>query len=177
LDISEKFCPICKNKNPRIAIICIHCGAFLDEDPTSSMATVKTEDGQLTPAKESVSSYIDVSLIPDDGICIYVVSAQKPYYLGIDKEITIGRRMEDVPEAFLDLSDVGGYALGVSRLHAVIRRTEAGYELVDLASTNGTWLNNDKLVPDKPYPLINESQIRLGRMQIYVIYRSLHKDS
>ena len=177
MDIIEKFCPVCKNKNPRVAIICMHCGALLDEDPTSSMSTIKTDDGQVSPPAESVSSFIDTSLIPKDGICIYVVSAQKPYYLGMDKNLIIGRSLEEVPEAFLDLSVVGGYALGVSRKHAMIRRAESGFELVDLASTNGTWLNKDKIIPDKPYPFVSDSQIRLGRMQIFVIYHYLHKNN
>jgi pSer/pThr/pTyr-binding forkhead associated (FHA) protein len=71
----------------------------------------------------------------------------------------------------LDLSALGGYHLGLSRLHAIIRRAEHGYEIMDLGSSNGTWLNDERLIPHKPYPLTNASQIRLARMRLFVVFR------
>jgi len=53
----------------------------------------------------------------------------------------------------------------------MIRRTEHGYEVIDLSSRNGTWLNDDQLVPDKPYPLASGSQLRLAKMRLFVLYR------
>jgi ABC transport system ATP-binding/permease protein len=50
----------------------------------------------------------------------------------------------------------------VSSRHAEILKTEAGFVIRDLNSTNGTLLNNQPLSPDHLYPLGNESIIRLG---------------
>jgi pSer/pThr/pTyr-binding forkhead associated (FHA) protein len=55
----------------------------------------------------------------------------------------------------------------------VIRRDGDGYEVLDLGSVNGTWLNEKRLVPHKAYPLSSGSYLRLGRMRIFVLYRPL----
>jgi pSer/pThr/pTyr-binding forkhead associated (FHA) protein len=75
----------------------------------------------------------------------------------------------------LDLAPVGGYSRGVSRRHVFIKRTEQGYEVIDLGSVNGTWLNGQRLVPHKSYPLASRSHLRLGSMRLFVIYRPLEE--
>jgi pSer/pThr/pTyr-binding forkhead associated (FHA) protein len=62
--------------------------------------------------------------------------------------------------------------MSLSRRHALIRRIESGFEVIDLSSTNGTWLNNKRLTPNKPYPFENGAQMRFGLLQILVIYHS-----
>ena len=57
----------------------------------------------------------------------------------------------------------------------MIRRTDEGYVLIDLASTNGSWLNDDRLAPNKPYPLPSGSQLRFGRMRLLILYNPLKK--
>jgi pSer/pThr/pTyr-binding forkhead associated (FHA) protein len=44
---------------------------------------------------------------------------------------------------------------------------------MDLSSTNGTWLNDERLIPHKPYPLTSGSQLRLGRMRFVILFRTL----
>jgi pSer/pThr/pTyr-binding forkhead associated (FHA) protein len=52
---------------------------------------------------------------------------------------------------------------------------DAGYEIVDLNSTNGTWVNGERLTPNQTYALSSGSQLRLGRMRFFVLYRSTVK--
>ena len=52
---------------------------------------------------------------------------------------------------------------GVSRRHAEIRRTEQGFELVDLGSTNGTFVNGERV---SVVPLADGSLIAMGRSRI-----------
>jgi pSer/pThr/pTyr-binding forkhead associated (FHA) protein len=61
--------------------------------------------------------------------------------------------------------------MGLSRRHALIRQTVSGYEIIDLASTNGTWLNDERLVPYTPYPLQSGSQLRLSRIRLFIFHR------
>jgi pSer/pThr/pTyr-binding forkhead associated (FHA) protein len=105
----------------------------------------------------------------------YVVGTANPVFLSTDREFIIGRKMEETREAFLDLSNMGGYLLGLSRRHARVRRVDAGYEIIDLGSTNGTWVNGERLTPNQVYPLASGSQLRLGRMRFFVLYRSTVK--
>jgi pSer/pThr/pTyr-binding forkhead associated (FHA) protein len=82
----------------------------------------------------------------------------------------IGRRDDErgiVPE--LDLSNEGGLEGGVSRAHAVIHVTPAGYTIEDLQSTNETLLNFSRLLPRQQYPVKDGDQLRLGTLTMLVI--------
>jgi len=123
-----------------------------------------------------LDSPIDDSLIPDDGIAIYAAGSSEPVYVQIDRELIFGRKGDEPSEdALLDLSELGGYHAGISRRHAMIRKRENGYEIIDLASTNGSWLNDERLVPNKPAPLASGSQLLFGRLRILVIHHCSKK--
>jgi NHLM bacteriocin system ABC transporter ATP-binding protein len=51
----------------------------------------------------------------------------------------------------------------VSRHHAEIRRTAAGWELVDIGSSNGTWVGDDRVTAS---PLADGQEFRLGRVRL-----------
>jgi pSer/pThr/pTyr-binding forkhead associated (FHA) protein len=62
--------------------------------------------------------------------------------------------------------------MGLSRRHAMVVRADNGYALVDLGSTNGTWLNDVRLMPNRLYPLRNGDQVRLGRLALSIYFYS-----
>jgi hypothetical protein len=170
LNPSGKFCPICKNKNPHTATVCRFCGAVFDENLTNLVATTKNTGGLPALPAENLGSFVNAALIPEGGIGIYAAGALVPYYLNMDKELVIGRKTETTSESVLDLTDLDAFNMGISRRHAIIRRTESGFEIMDLSSTNGTWLNNERLTPNKPYPFASGSQLRVGRLRLFILY-------
>jgi hypothetical protein len=172
MNASGKLCPICKNENEDTALVCRHCGARLEENPTRLVAIPENSDIKI-------ESFINVELIPEEGVGIHVAGEIKPLYVPISKEVIIGRTMEatSTSETFLDLSDLNAGSMGVSRQHAMIRRTASGYEVIDLSSRNGTWLNAERLVPNKPYPFVSGSQLRIGQMRLLIAYHPVLKDT
>jgi hypothetical protein len=46
--------------------------------------------------------------------------------------------------------------------HAEVRPSEQGYSIIDLGSTNGTFVNNQRLDRNVPRPLANGDRIRIG---------------
>ena len=179
MDINEKFCPSCKNKNERTAVICMYCGALLDSHRSSSVLTTKNAKALKVATAKLASLPIDDALMPEDGIAIYAEGMSKPAYLHFERELVLGRKGMDVDGtpngSMLNLSELGGYQMGISRRHAMIRRTERGYEIIDLASTNGSWLNDERLVPNKSYPLSSGSQLQFGRMSLLILYHAFSK--
>lgn len=165
--VLEKICPVCHNLNEDTALICSSCNALLDSTPTD-LVTI-TED--IKPVGDK-SAFINTALIPDDGLGIHVAGTLMPYYLSIDKELIIGRQPGTPLEPVLDLSALNAFDLGVSRRHVMIRRTDIGFEVLDLASRNGTWLNTKQLIPHQPYLLPSGSQLRLGKMQLFIVHRA-----
>jgi len=41
---------------------------------------------------------------------------------------------------------------------------------MDLESSNGSWLENQRLIPKQPYPLESGDRIRIGRLNMLVFY-------
>lgn len=60
----------------------------------------------------------------------------------------------------------------ISRLHAEFRMTGDGLAIRDLGSSNGTFLNGERLIPFTDYPLQNQDQIRLAHIQCTYRYGS-----
>jgi hypothetical protein len=162
---SENICPACKHENDDSALVCSRCGAVLEDNPTRLVAIPNSIVLNSTQAAD----FIEAALIPEDGIGVYVDGAPRPYYVSIYRELIIGRA-DAALEAVLDLPGVDTYNLGLSRRHAVVRRTKFGFEVIDLASRNGTWLNGEQLIPNKPYSFPSGSQLRFGRMLLTIVY-------
>jgi pSer/pThr/pTyr-binding forkhead associated (FHA) protein len=91
--------------------------------------------------------------------------------IGVDvrKMVVIGRgdpAQEDQPD--LDLTPHRAYAHGVSRRHAILMPTKQGLMLIDLDSTNGTWLNGINLKPGQRYRIRTGDTIEFGTLQLDV---------
>ncbi|MEP7136831.1 MAG: FHA domain-containing protein [Chloroflexota bacterium] len=179
LDELGKFCPVCKNKNVRTALVCSYCGASLDEIPTNAVATTQKTGEQAKAPGESVVPFVDVALIPEGGVGMYIAGTFLPQYYSMDNDLIIGRKPEVTTETFLELPEADAFNLGLSRRHAMLRRAKPGFEVIDLSSTNGTWLNSERLVPNKPYSFASGAQLRFGHMRLFVIFhtdlKGLHK--
>jgi len=174
LEISDKFCPVCKNKNDRLALVCVHCGAALEEGfPGPTVTAMSTEAPPTERPGFDASITVEDELIPANGIAVYVAGIDKRVSVSIENELVLGRKVQGSNEPMLDLSELGGFQMGISRRHAKIRRAGNGYEIIDLASTNGTWVNNERLTPEKSYPLANGAQVQLGRMRLYLFHRTV----
>lgn len=173
MDIFEKFCPICKQKNELEATVCTRCGTSLEIEPIDELGITRTTEVQPRVIERMGELLIDETLIPIGRIALYLAGTSEPVFLSPEKEFVIGRKVEDdeTTQAFLDLAKSGGYQMGLSKQHAMIRRTDHGYEVIDLSSRNGTWLNEEQLMPGRPYPLASGSQLRLARMRLFVLYR------
>jgi serine/threonine protein kinase len=85
--------------------------------------------------------------------------------LPLRAEITIGRadpQGGEVPD--VDLEPHGGRMAGVSRRHARLLYSSAGWVLEDLHSTNGTFVNGEPVLPGQPVALKSGDQVRFGQL-------------
>ncbi|NLF79259.1 MAG: GAF domain-containing protein [Chloroflexi bacterium] len=86
--------------------------------------------------------------------------------LEINDELTMGRG-EETP-GFVSLDDFDADELGVSRAHLALRPTESQLFVVDLGSTNGTWLNRRSIGVNTPFHLSNGDLLTLGKLEFLV---------
>src|SRR6516225_2596065 len=61
----------------------------------------------------------------------------------------------------------------VSSHHAQIRSQREGYDIVDLGSSNGTFVNEQQLVPNMPRLLHTGDQVRIGDMKFVYEVRAM----
>ena len=173
MNVSVQVCPVCQYKNELEAVVCGQCGETLPDPFMDPGAKTKTTDmPAVSPETLRVWS-VDEKTIPENGIAFYIKGAREPAFVDARSEFVLGRKVGTTSEGLLDLAPFGGYHLGLSRRHAVIRRIEQGYEVLDLGSVNGTWLNHERLVPHKSYTLASGSHLRIGNMQLFVAYRPI----
>jgi hypothetical protein len=66
----------------------------------------------------------------------------------------------------LDYTAYGAMRHGVSRRHALLKPGVRNLFLVDQGSTNGTWVNGQRLAPGREYPLADGDRIELGALSM-----------
>jgi pSer/pThr/pTyr-binding forkhead associated (FHA) protein len=128
------------------------------------------EIGDSSSQQPPVQHTKHIGLLGADSIVLYLNDASDPFFFPLTQEITLGRQAPDASiQTFVDLTLFGAHEKGVSRLHAVIRRTPGGnVEVEDLASANGTWLNGLRMAPHLPRPLKSGDRLTLGQFIVYI---------
>lgn len=162
-----EICPSCKLRNKPGAILCIFCGVPLKAPQQDTRATDRLDEDDMIPARPG--KYTD-SLVPEMGLGIYLENTA-PVTVLRDAEAILGRRASGTGGLIIDLVPFGAIQMGVSRRHAVIHRGEDGYYITDLNSTNGTRINGRRLSSNKPFRLSSGDVIRLGRLNLLVLYK------
>jgi len=148
--VTKSFpCHVCGNRLLAGDRFCEKCG----HDVTAPSAVVRWQATVTAdPAFHAVVAPADIEF-PSDPRPAWTIALD-------DDEITIGRRAN----ATVDLSAEPADA-SVSRRHACLRRQSDGsYAVVDVGSSNGTWLNDepDPIAPGTEVPLAPHDRIHLG---------------
>jgi hypothetical protein len=71
----------------------------------------------------------------------------------------------------IDFTNAAAAELGVSRQHARIIQTHNGIYVEDLNSTNGTFVNGQRLVPATLFPLDHGDMLHLGQLRLAVSFQ------
>lgn len=103
--------------------------------------------------------------------CLVVVKSRREIPLPATSVAYLGRRDDEHNiQPHIDLTPDGAVSDGVSRRHARIHLTRAGTFIEDLASTNGTFINGQRLLPSQLYPLEHGDMLHLGRLKLAVTF-------
>ena len=156
------FCTQCGQQNPEDSKFCARCGAALttaasapagaaDQTSTISMAG-------LEPAEEHSDDLADVgveSLPAGSALLVVKRGPNAGSRFLLDKEATtVGRH----PESDIFLDDVT-----VSRRHAEFHRVGDGFEVRDVGSLNGTYLNRERI---EGSPLSGGDEVQIGKFRL-----------
>ncbi|MBE0690565.1 MAG: FHA domain-containing protein [Anaerolineae bacterium] len=138
------------------------------------MLTLQTKQIELATSDiDARATWGTASFQEDAIVLLHVRDAAEPIALRpTANQLTVGRSDNTSPiRPDLDLTPYGAMEKGVSRLHAAIVRNEDTLTLVDLNSSNGTFLNGQLLVPDTPRVLRDGDEIRFGRLVAHLYFQ------
>lgn len=71
----------------------------------------------------------------------------------------------------VDLSPYSALDLGISRFHVELQIEDNQLFVIDLNSTNGSYLNGEPLIPKQRALVRNGDELLLGRLAIQVLFR------
>jgi pSer/pThr/pTyr-binding forkhead associated (FHA) protein len=151
------------------SLYCSECGRNLIQDSKQETDVLPFSEYAHRPPPPPISE-LEV-LTADDAkqITFVIPSSRRRYTLPLAKQISIGRAIED-KKTNLDFAEDNGMELGVSRTHAVLQWSNKGVIIMDLGSTNGTFLNNHHLPKNKPYPIQSGDELRFGELLVHVFF-------
>lgn len=164
-----KVCTSCHKEIPNDSQFCGYCGTpVVSLLPAST--TIKVPD---EPARSPLRDQIfQLTELYDDVVAILIAGQDKPMLVKGNQKIVLGRAgFATDSQPTIDFTPYNGVGLGVSRQHATISRPGDAYVIQDLGSTNGTWVNEVRLVKDKFHELKNGDVVRLGQLTFYLYFR------
>lgn len=163
-------CPSCGTANLPGTLFCVHCGTYLPTGgPLRTEPLAEQEEGRVARPHSEAG---DAEATRAVNIEVEVLSSGRKILLSAEREILVGR-LDAAHGIFpeLDMSTEGGLEQGVSRRHARIYTREGVCFVEDLDSTNGTFLNGERVTPYLPYVFRDGDELTFGtlrlRMRIY----------
>ncbi|MFM8322249.1 MAG: FHA domain-containing protein [Chloroflexota bacterium] len=164
-----KFCPVCQIRNDVLAQQCIYCGAVFVDEPPLTQSTMMVAGPEASGPEEVFRVDPDITAVPHGSLLIYVMGGDTPVRFEQPGQLVLGRKSQTDPPNLFDLTPYGAARMGVSRMHARLQFENGRFTVTDLVSTNGTWINKERLAPGTPCPLTGIDILLLGRLKMLVI--------
>ncbi|MFN3372008.1 MAG: FHA domain-containing protein [Chloroflexus sp.] len=165
------ICNYCQAQQLDGTIFCTVCGASLinTKPQRQTTASLNRAAAEAVPPIEDEPTVLPAPANPATGpaIALVVLSSGRRIELPATPELLIGRK--DQQRGFfpdVDFSLDGGYDAGVSRRHARILCSQHHYAIEDLGSSNGTFLNRQRLPPSQPMPLQHGDEVQFGMLLV-----------
>jgi hypothetical protein len=164
------ICPKCGHENVDSSTYCARCGTYLADGP--STALLAPDELPATPQ----GGWHQRDPEPKTSQAVLVLLAPNGAMVALPQVPTVNLGREGISRAgmaAIDLTPCGADVAGVSRLHARIHRLSTGYFIEDCDSTNGTFLNGQRLVAYMPLGLATGDEVQLGQLRFKVTFQSV----
>jgi hypothetical protein len=160
------ICQNCGKTNRSEESYCYGCGELLPNGKISTKSLPGSENGSQSSAAARFG--LNSTMI------VIIQGAPKPLSIrpGTNAELTIGRSSRAMPmRPDVDLAAYNAENLGVSRLHASLRRRDDMLTLEDLNSRNFTFINGQRLHPHEVRVVKDGDEIRLGKLTMKIVFK------
>jgi hypothetical protein len=169
-------CPNCRHNNMTGAMFCSECGAHLlasDNLVTQNIAPDQTDVEEALSSPPMTGIHRTPGSKLDTWGTLHLLETGQMLPLSDRNEFTLGRVSDGQPiMPDIDLSPYHAYANGVSRLHAVVKRDGEEIVLMDLGSSNGTYLNGKRVTPNVEQNLRHGDVVMFGKLKIQILLKA-----
>jgi hypothetical protein len=111
------------------------------------------------------------TLEPNALVKFFFSGVQEPLILKLTQRMVFGRvKGIELPKVDVDLTTYHGAELGVSRVHAAFEIVGKNLMLTDLNSSNGTFLNGQRLAPYQRRIVRDSDEVRLAELHMYISF-------
>jgi ribosomal protein S27AE len=151
---------------------CPKCGYEFTQPvaaPDTVSTTMLSRHPAVVPHEEGFQDYF----APRASAILQFLPSATCVTLDLNAPVVLGRDAPNGGEAQLDLTEFNALSHGVSRRHCVLRRTGDRLIIRDLGSTNGTYLNNERLAPSEDHIVANGDRVILGSLHIAVWFNTV----
>lgn len=157
-------CPACGAHNLPGVAFCEDCGASLSDAPSTGAAISPPVHYDAVPVATPPVSHAPVAQTSRPRL-VHTSGREFP----LEKDTILLGRRSPVDGIFpeVDLTDYDNDSY-ISRRHGRITRHESGYVYEDLGSSNGSWVNGNKLQAHIQQPLGEGISLRLGKTEMVV---------
>ncbi len=170
-------CPACNYEgNLPNALVCVRCGKILSAPTDNRDTQMKRHATSILPAElptlEPRVHKEHIGKLQRQDIALYIQEIENPLIITLKSELLLGRYGGiETEQPAVDLAAFKGFEHGVSRKHALLKRLGPDVAIIDLGSTNGTWLNGIRLQAHQPVTVRNGDRLLVARlpMQIYLV--------
>lgn len=158
-----RVCIYCNHLNEPYQDTCEKCGQLLPlstvqvNNDVRNLESITIPDIQASPGK----------------VILYIPGYPTPYTLTVKKVMSIGRSQPSDP-IDVDLTPFNAHLLGVSRLHAQLHFNADATYLEDLDSSNGSWVNENKIASRKRHPVQSGDTLRFGNFLAFIYFSENH---
>ena len=165
-------CSNCNHVNMAGALFCSECGTQLGASDPLTTQNIKTSQMDEALRGRPVPAVPPAAML-NNWVTLHLLDTGQVLPLAERNEFTLGRISEGQPiMPDVDLSPYQAYARGVSRLHAVLKREASHVFLMDLGSSNGTYVNGKRLTPNVDHSISNGDVVALGKLKIQILLKA-----
>lgn len=158
-----KACVNCGHENAEGVLFCERCGVALSSISLSTKQLGENEKSNLQSGGTELSS--------DRVIFLYVKGYADPITVQMRDRMVLGRGDAREDENLVNLEPYEASDYGVSRRHAMLILNDKQLEIVDLGSTNHTYINEVEVPEDGTQTVHDGDELRLGRLNIRLFFK------
>jgi pSer/pThr/pTyr-binding forkhead associated (FHA) protein len=156
------FCNHCGHRNPPDSMFCSSCGSALDVKGDRTITLTAVDPLQDAAGTDDDDVVVAMKDLPS-GVAVLIVRSgtQAGDRFALEGDVTrLGRH----PDSEIMLDDIT-----VSRRHASIERTDAGYVVSDAGSLNGTYVNQERI---ERAVLHHGDELQVGKFRLVLFERA-----